>query len=89
MQTILPIVSDVLRSNQSDLFPLFRLRADLEGLVLKADVLFEIERTSLIKFLQQLSVQIGEFESGRIANENISELIRSGERVIVELTELA
>jgi len=96
MQAILPIISTSLNAEQADLFPLFKLRADLEDLVLKADVLFDVERLALIEFLTKLSVQIGKFEavsapleSHSKTREGVNDLMLSGQRVIKELTELA
>lgn len=89
MKAILPLISDVLQADQVNIFPLFKLRADLEALVLKSDALFEVERNALIEFLQKLSLQISDIETSSISNNNIEELILSGERTIVELSELA
>ena len=96
MQAILPIISVSLNAEKVDLFPLFKLRADLEDMVLKANVLFDVEYLGLIDFLTKLSQQIGEFESNTEAlgnfskdQEGIDDLILCGQRVIKELTELA
>lgn len=94
LQSILPMIVSAFNSKQPasekfTFFPLFRLRADLEALCLKSDVLFEIERMALSDFLVKLSPVVGKLEEGLAETEDIDELLLSGQRAINEISELA
>ena len=88
LKAILPIIISTLHSNQADMFPLFRLRADLEALCLKSDVLFSEEQTALSIFLAKLSVVLTAFKSDSVDQQELDDLILSGQRAIAELSEL-
>lgn len=93
MQAILPMVVAPLPIEAADLFPLFRLKADLEALSSRASVLYEVEQHTLANFLAKLSTHIARVEAGvtedALFKKNVEDLVLSGQRVIIEVTELA
>ena len=89
IKMILPIISNSLNVAGSDLFPLFRLRADLEALCLKADILFYEERIVFTEFLTNLSSVLTIYKHNSVVHQSeLDNVILSGQRVIVELSEL-
>jgi len=89
IKMILPIISNSLNRADSDLFPLFRLRADLEALCLKADILFYEERIVFTEFLTNLSSVLTIYKHNSVVHQSeLDNVILSGQRVIVELSEL-
>ncbi len=89
MQTITPMIGEVLSRADSNLFPLFKLRANLELVARKADLLFDIEQQELSGFLTVLSTCVARYESGILTRQEQSELSLAAERVIREMTELS
>lgn len=89
MDAIIPVINASFRRDGGELFPLFKLKADLESFALKADVLFDVERNALAQFLTQLSTQIARFEAGTLESNDVDELVLSGQRVMREVKELA
>lgn len=88
LKAILPIIVSTLQSGQADMYPLFRLRADLETLCAKSDVLFAEERTALSTFLAKLSSVLTAFKTDSVIQQELDDLILSGQRAIAELSEL-
>lgn len=89
LKAILPLIISTLQSNQADMFPLFRLRADLEALCLKSGVLFAEEQTALSTFLAKLSSVLAAFKTGAVDQQQLDDLILSGQRAIAELSEFS
>ena len=88
MEAIMPLISRGISGEQGHLFAVFNLKADLEELFVKADVLFEVERLALRHFLTQLSSQIAKNEAGNSNTEEHTDLLLAGQLVVNELTEL-
>ena len=88
MKAIMPIILSGFSGERDVLFTLFTLKADLEELLLKADVLFEVEQLALRKFLTKLSSQIAKSEMGKATQDEHTDLILAGQLVVNELTEL-
>lgn len=88
LNEILPVIVSSFSSDGSDMFPLFRLRADLEELCLKADVLFNEEQTALLEFLEKLSSVLTDFKTNSLIPRELDNLILSGQRASNELKEL-
>lgn len=87
LEAISPIISSSLSVGETELFPMFRIRADLEALCVKADVLFDVEHRALADFLAELSYVISKFKSGSGTTEQIESLTLSCQRAINELSE--
>ncbi|MDB4512099.1 hypothetical protein N9060_01415 [Arenicella sp.] len=87
LKAILAMIEASLQSSQADMFPLFRLRADLETLCLKGDVLFDEERLALSEFLAKLSSSMSILTVNTEAQIALDELVLSGQRAINELSE--
>ena len=88
MEAVLAVISQGYHSPESETYPLFKLKADLEACVLKADVLFDIERTTLADFLTKLSAYIAYNEFQSVSNDKFDDLILCGQRVVNEINEL-
>jgi len=89
MQVILPMIRQTFTDNEADLFPLFHLRAGLESMARKADLLFEVEKRELRQFLTRLSATVSRYESGLLNKSELYELELSAQRVIREMKELS
>ncbi len=87
LKAILPILSTSFNAQDEALFPLFRLRADLEGLCAKAGILYDVEHLALANFLTELSSVTAKFKAGLGTAEQIESLILSCQRAINELSE--
>lgn len=87
LKAILPILSNSLNAQGDDLFPLFRLRADLEALCTSADLLYEVEHLALANFLAELSSVMSKFNAGLGTSKQIENLILSCQLAINELSE--
>jgi len=88
IQALLPIIAQQLQSDEPDLFPIFRLKADLESVASRSQSLFFEEREAVNYFLATLSSEIARFEAGNSTDYGIDELVLSGQRAITELVEL-
>lgn len=88
LKEILPLISTQLQSAEPNLFPLFRLKADIEVLSAKSHSLFAEERTAIANFLANLSTEIANFEAGVSTTKDLEELVLSGQRTVNELVEL-
>ena len=89
LKSILPIIISSMQSEDENLFPLFRLRADLEAYCLKSDVLFDEERLALTEFLEGLSSLLTSYKNNKeTIQTELGEVILSGQRAIIELSEL-
>lgn len=88
LREILPVISAQFQLPDANLFPIFRLKADIELLVRKSNSLFREERDAINNFLARLSRGIASFEAGKLSNSELEELILSGQRAINELSEL-
>ena len=89
MQLMTPIIASSLNQSDSDLFPLFKLRADLELLARKAELLFDVEQRELSGFLTLLSSSIARYESHLLSRREVDELLLLAQRVTREMTELS
>lgn len=89
MDAIIPVINASFRAHDSELFPLFKLKADLESLALKSDVLFDVESHALAEFLTTLSTLISRFEAGLLESNDVDNLLLIGQRVMREVKELA
>jgi len=69
-------------------FILYKLKADLESDVLKAGVLFDVERLALTDFLTKLSTYISFYESDKSSANQAEDLILTGQRAVNEINEL-
>lgn len=87
LKAILPMLTSTFSADSGDPFPLYRLRADLESICTRADVLYDSERLALVDFLAHLSTVMAGFKEGRENNDQIESLILIGQRAINELTE--
>ncbi len=88
LREILPMITSQLQSTEPDLFPLFRLKADIEALSAKSQSLFAEERAAITYFLAKLSTEIANFEAGTATARGLEELVLSGQRAVHELVEL-
>jgi len=88
MNALLTILVNGYQSDGDEKFTLYKLKADLESDVLKADVLFEVERITLTEFLTNLSTYIAHYESEQSSVIQIEDLILTGQRAINEINEL-
>lgn len=88
MNAVLIILVNGYRPEGDDKFILYKLKADLEGDVLKADVLFEVERVTLADFLTKLSTYIARYDSDELSTKKAEGLILTGQRLINEINEL-
>jgi len=88
MDALLAILIKGYQSNTQDMFRFYKLKADLESDVLKADVLFDIERETLTDFLTKLSSYIAQYESEQLSVDKADDLILCGQRVVNEINEL-
>jgi len=88
MNALITILINGYQPEGENQFILYKLRADLESDVLKADVLFDIERETLTDFLTKLSTHIAGYESGQLSVKNTEDLILTGQRAINEINEL-
>ena len=86
---ILPVINATLRTSNSDLMPLFKLRANLEYQAGKTAVLFDIERDTVAEFLTLLSRRIAEYDSNGSNPVDIENVTLLAQRTIRELTELS
>lgn len=86
---ILPVINATLRTSNSDLMPLFKLRANLEYQAGKTALLFDIERDTVAEFLTLLSRRIAEYDSNGLNPVDIENVTLLAQRTIRELIELS
>ena len=88
MNALMAILMNGYQPQSEDKFILYKLKADLEGDVLKADVLFDVERITLADFLTKLSTYMAQCEAEQLSAKQSEDLILTGQRVINEINEL-
>lgn len=88
MNALMTVLMNGYQPQSEDKFILYKLKADLEGDVLKADVLFDVERITLADFLTKLSTYIAQCEAEQLSAKQSEDLILTGQRVINEINEL-
>ena len=88
MNALMAVLMNGYQPQSEDKFILYKLKADLEGDVLKADVLFDVERITLADFLTKLSTYIAQCEAEQLSAKQSEDLILTGQRVINEINEL-
>lgn len=84
----MPVLTAELSSGQANLFPIFRLRADLEALMQKGHLLFSNEHRHVSDFLARLSGLLARHDAGLTTAADIDEVALIGERAVLELTEI-
>jgi len=88
LQELVPIATGTFTGSQPDLMYLFRIRADIEELLLQGSVLFNEERKALADFMAMLSAVTVKYETGLATPNNIEDVVLVGQRTINELTEI-
>ena len=88
MNALMTVLMNGYQPQSEDKFILYKLKADLEGDVLKADVLFDVERITLADFLTKLSTYMAQCEAEQLSAKQSEDLILTGQRVINEINEL-
>lgn len=88
MNALLPMLLKGYRSTPEDMFAFYKLKADLESYVQKADVLYQVEHRSLVSFLTQLSTYIAQYETQTASSHQAEGLILAGQRLVNEINEL-
>lgn len=89
MNAILPVIRNAFSHSEADLFPMFKLRADLELVARKADLLFDVEKRELQTFLTLLSSCVSHYESGVVTKQEVGDVVLLAQRVIREMSELS
>lgn len=88
LKSLLPVLSRELQTEGSDIFEVFRKRADLEALMKKSHLLFSEERVLVADFLAKLSILLAKHDGNQATNEGLYEVTLLGQRAILELTEI-
>jgi len=88
LDAIIRVMNSDLRSQSNELFPLFKLKADLESYALKSNLLFDVERIALAEFLTDLSTQIAKYEASGLESKQVDELVLRAQRAHREVNEL-
>ena len=88
MDALLTILVNGYQAEGEEKFILYKLKADLESDVLKAGVLFDVERLALTDFLTKLSTYISFYESDKSSVNQAEDLILTGQRAVNEINEL-
>ena len=88
MDALLTILVNGYQAEGEEKFILYKLKADLESDVLKASVLFDVERLALTDFLTKLSTYISFYESDKSSANQAEDLILTGQRAVNEINEL-
>jgi len=88
MNALLTVLINGYQPQSEDKFILYKLKADLESDVLKAGVLFDVERETLTDFLTKLSTYIAHCEAEQLSATQNEDLILTGQRVVNEINEL-
>ena len=88
MKAILSIIGEGYAEQEQAKFSLFKLKADLEVYVPKSDVLFDVEKDTLLEFLTKLSRHISMTDNQAVTPALTEELMLCGQRLINEINEL-
>lgn len=88
LQELMPIAADTFTGRQPSMMPLFRIRADIDALLIQGTVLFNEERKALADFMAMLSAVTVKYEAGLATANNIEDVVLAGQRTINELNEI-
>lgn len=89
INAIEPVINATLKTADSDLLPLFKLRANLEFHASKTNILFDIEKDSLAQFLMVLSKCIAQYDVNNAMPVDTQDLMLLAQRTKRELMELS
>lgn len=83
-----PVFASLQAHQAPDLYRLFHLRANLEYLHTKTDILYPEERERSALFLVAISSLVARIDQQQVTHHDLDETILRGQRAVLEITEM-